>query len=119
MNHDEVRLVLPAAAEYARVARLAAAGLATRLGFSYDDVEDLRIAIGEVCSILVADGTSGRLTLLYRLHPAFLEVQASTSGGGPPLKVDKLSDQILSAAVDEHTVDVDARRIRFVKHHAE
>ena len=119
MNHDEVRLVLPAAPEYARVARLAVAGLATRLGFSYDDVEDLRIAVGEVCSILAADDTGGRLTLLYRLHPAVLEVEASTQGGGPPLKVAELSDQILDAVVDEHAIDVDARTIRLVKHHAD
>ncbi|MCU1354253.1 MAG: anti-sigma regulatory factor [Acidimicrobiales bacterium] len=117
MNHDEVRLVLPAAPEYARVARLAAAGLATRLGFSYDDVEDLRIAVGEACSILVADGSTGRLTLLYRLHPAILEVEASTNGGGPPLKVAELSEQILGAVVDEHAIDAAGRSIRLFKHH--
>ena len=49
----EVRLSIPASPEFLRLARLAAAGLASRMGFTYDEVEDLRIAIDELCFSLV------------------------------------------------------------------
>ena len=35
--------------EFLRLARVTAAGLAGRLGFSFDEVEDLRLAIDELC----------------------------------------------------------------------
>ncbi|MBA2438406.1 MAG: anti-sigma B factor RsbW, partial [Acidimicrobiia bacterium] len=55
---EQVRLVMPATPELLRVARLTAAGLASRLGFSFDEVEDVKIAVDELCFALV--GTKGR-----------------------------------------------------------
>ncbi len=43
----DVELRLPADGAYASVVRTTAAGLAARLDFTIDDIEDLRIAIGE------------------------------------------------------------------------
>ncbi len=109
MRHDEVRLALPAAPEYARIARLTVAGLATRLGFSYDEVEDLRIAIGEACSVLIGEPPAGRLEVVCRLEDDALEVEARTDGvtrNGTDGA--ELTEQILSAVVDEHRID--ARR---------
>jgi serine/threonine-protein kinase RsbW len=47
---DVVRLSIPCRAEYVGVARLAILGVASRLNFSYDEVEDLRLATGEACA---------------------------------------------------------------------
>lgn len=45
-----VSLSIPCRAEYVGVARLAILGVASRLNFTYDDVEDLRLAVGEACA---------------------------------------------------------------------
>lgn len=135
---DEVRLSIPATPELMRLARLTAGGLASRLGFSYDEVEDLRLAIDELCYALVGpDGTTGVLHLQYRLKGPALEVEGVldpdmdggvTSGGGPVAaggsghagggqadaggepRLSELASQILSALVDDHAIRRDDRQ---------
>ena len=50
-DHVEVRL--PAQSAYLSVLRTATAGLAARLDFTLDEIEDLRIAVDEACAILL------------------------------------------------------------------
>ena len=47
---DVVELRMPCQPEYAGVARLALLGVASRMRFSYDEVEDIRLAVGEACT---------------------------------------------------------------------
>ena len=49
----EVTLTVPAESMYLSVVRTAAAGLAARLDFTLDDIEDLRIAVDEACALLL------------------------------------------------------------------
>lgn len=45
--YDYIELKLPAKAQYVGIARLTVSGVASRLGFSYDEIEDLKIASSE------------------------------------------------------------------------
>ena len=116
VDRDEIRLSLPALFPYGRVARLAVTGLASRNGYSYDDVEDLRIAIGEVFGVLVpSEAREDRLELTCVLLPDALDITAARSPAGSVPRVTELSRQILDAVVDEAVIDEDAGRIRVVK----
>ena len=46
-------LRLPADSAYLSVLRTATAGLAARLDFTLDEIEDLRIAVDEACAMLL------------------------------------------------------------------
>ncbi len=48
-----VELRIPCKPEYVGVARLAILGVASRMRFSYDEVEDVRLAVGEACTTSV------------------------------------------------------------------
>lgn len=48
-----VELKIPCKPEYVGVARLAILGVASRMKFSYDQVEDVRLAVGEACTTSV------------------------------------------------------------------
>lgn len=102
----EVQLTLPAQPEFIRLVRVTATGLASRAGFSIDDVEDLRLAIDELCFALIgAKGRPGTLTLRYRLEGRQLEVQGLLDGDDQmTVGLSEWSDQILDALVDEHEV---------------
>ena len=51
---DRIRLTVPATAAAARITRVSAAGLATRAGFSYGEVEQLRLAVDEATALLAS-----------------------------------------------------------------
>ena len=122
---EEVRLTMPATPQLLRVARLTAAGLASRLGFSFDEIEDVKIAVDELCFALVGSkGRPGTLTVVYRLHDRVLEIEGegrfTANGTEPAAAPSDLSAQILAAVVDEHEItrDGDATRFRLVKRRA-
>lgn len=47
---ETVQLLIPCRAEYVGVARLTVLGITSRIPFSYDEVEDIRLAVGEACT---------------------------------------------------------------------
>jgi serine/threonine-protein kinase RsbW len=57
--HDTVTIRLPAAGAYLSVLRTATAGLAARLDFTLDEIEDLRIAVDEACAMLLTQAVPG------------------------------------------------------------
>lgn len=119
----DVRLVVPAAPEYLRLVRLTAAGLASRMGFTFDEVEDLRIAVDELCFLLVGNGDAldRTMELRYSAGPDSITIEGETALDGPAPEPNELSQQILGALVDEHEVDGrgDAVRFRLVKRREE
>jgi serine/threonine-protein kinase RsbW len=56
-DDDIVLLTVPADGGYLGVLRTATAGLAARLHFALDEIEDLRIAVDEACAMLLAIAT--------------------------------------------------------------
>ncbi len=56
---DHVHVRMPAESAYLSVLRTAAAGLAARLDFTLDEIEDLRIAIDEACAMLLSQAIPG------------------------------------------------------------
>jgi serine/threonine-protein kinase RsbW len=110
----DVQLVVPATAEYLRLVRLTAAGLASRMRFTFDEVEDLRIAVDELCFLLVGDGDMDRtMELRYSSGDDAISIEGYTRLGGPPPEPNDLSEQILSALVDEHEVVAHGGEVRF------
>lgn len=106
---DEVELVLPARSDLLSLARLTVATVASRADFDFEAVEDLRLAIDELCSPFVgSDDSTGRLRLAYRWDADEIEVSCRVSGavaaaaGTDGGEERELSDRILDALVDEH-----------------
>jgi serine/threonine-protein kinase RsbW len=56
---DQVTVRLPAEGAYLSVLRTATAGLAARLDFTLDEIEDLRIAVDEACAMLLGQAVPG------------------------------------------------------------
>src|ERR1700674_5633867 len=55
-NYPYVELRIPADPLYVRIARLTAGDMGGRVGFSVDELDDIRLAVDEVCATLIAAG---------------------------------------------------------------
>ncbi len=56
---DQVTVRMPANGAYLSVLRTATAGLAARLDFTLDEIEDMRIAVDEACAMLLNQAIPG------------------------------------------------------------
>jgi len=54
MNGDVIRLGIPAKPDYILAVRLAVSAVAERAGFDIEDIEDLKVAAAEACTLLLA-----------------------------------------------------------------
>lgn len=54
ISNDNVTLIIPAKSEYVSTARLTASSVSTRAGFNIDEVEDIKVAVSEVCNIILS-----------------------------------------------------------------
>lgn len=113
-----VELSVPATPAYLSFIRLSAGSIAARLDLTLDELEDLQLAVDELCLLLLAYSTpdQGRLHVRIGWEVDLVEVRCellgadrsddrtrSASGLGP----ESLSRQILDALVDEHGADVE------------
>jgi len=133
-NDDVVVLVVPADGSYLAVLRTATAGLAARLQFTLDEIEDLRIAVDEACAMLLAvavrGGTAGggsgaggpagsELTCEFEVTPTALSISVGVSVEGTPALPgnQSFSWQVLTALAGEVTADASPGRavIRLMK----
>ena len=108
MAEPAVRIEIPASGEYLAVLRAAATGLAAGLHFTYEEIDDLRIAVDEACTQLLARrGRAETLEVTYAVRDASLDVEVTVPGGdgNGPLDRDTFAWQILRALTD----DVDER----------
>ncbi|WP_026476748.1 ATP-binding protein [Alkaliphilus transvaalensis] len=55
-NKDEIKLSIPNKPEYVSVVRLTVTGIANRMGFNIEEIEDLKVAIAEACSNAITHG---------------------------------------------------------------
>jgi serine/threonine-protein kinase RsbW len=120
---ERVELSIPARPELLFLARMTAAAVASRADFGIDQVEDIRLAIDELCITLAGeDGAEGSVHLVFEWTDDVVEVMgklvprsgevhggSSTRSAAQALPtLNELSERILEALVDEHgTASVD------------
>lgn len=79
-NPERVAMTIPARPEYVGVVRLAAAAIAGRMAFGYDEVEDLKVAVSEACSEAILNGGT-EVEIQFGVGPDRLEVQVAGGVG--------------------------------------
>lgn len=61
---DTVSVLIPLKAEYVSIARLAASGVANRIGFDFDTIEDIKVVLSEILGRIIGKKPSDeRITI--------------------------------------------------------
>ena len=97
--NDHVNICLPAEGAYLSVLRTATAGLAARLDFNLDEIEDLRIAVDEACAMLLPQAIPGtNLECAFDLGAEDMAITVSVTAADPVIPAeDTFSWTVLSA----------------------
>jgi serine/threonine-protein kinase RsbW len=108
-NRPDVELRIPADGAFLSVLRTATAGLAARLDFTLDDIEDLRIAVDEACAVVLPQARpESDLRCAFYLAPETLKVEVSAHCDSPrPPHKDGFAWTVLKALTTSLDADVD------------
>src|SRR5699024_6116550 len=82
---DFIEMKVPAKPEYVGVVRLSISGIANRMGFNYEDNEDLKVALSEAITNAVThayyEEDDGEVTIGFGVYDNRLEVMVADRGG--------------------------------------
>ena len=106
---EKISIRIPASPAYLQVVRLVAAGLATRLKFTLDEIEDLKIGVDELSAYFTgAQGRDGVLQVDFMVHDDRIEIKGSGSfAPGQKVRTDltEFSQMILDTVADDATLE--------------
>ncbi len=113
-DRADVELRLPAEGAYATVVRTTAAGLAARLDFTIDDIEDLRIAIGEATALAIpaADPGTDMVARFYFGRGSMTVTIETEAMDDPALDTESFAWQVLDTMAQDASAGPEAGRFR-------
>lgn len=111
----DVEIRFPADRVFASVLRTTAAAIAARLDFTMDDIEDLRICVGEAGALAIPLAAPGSdVTVRFTLGSGVLRVELVVERASPDEAPDRDSFawQVLETVADEPALEAEGSRVR-------
>ncbi|RKN71256.1 anti-sigma B factor RsbW [Paenibacillus ginsengarvi] len=90
-TYPTVTLRVPAAAEYIDLVRLTLYGIASKQGFLYEDIEDMKVAVSEACNnaVLHAYDVAGMMEIRFTMAGDALTIAVKDEGKSFEVSPDK------------------------------
>lgn len=84
MSNDVISIKLPSKAEYVSIARLAASVISNTIGFDVEDIDDIKVAVGEACNNAVLHGKSEEevYEIAFKLSDDKIHIEVKDNGIG-------------------------------------
>ncbi|WP_066070529.1 anti-sigma B factor RsbW [Neobacillus soli] len=81
---DYIEVKIPAKPDYVGVIRLTLSGIASRMSYTYEQIEDIKIAVSEACTNAVQHAykkdEGGEVTIGFGIYEDKLEIMVADSG---------------------------------------
>jgi len=82
--YESVSIKLPSKPEYVSIARLTASVLANNMGFNIEDIEDIKVAVGEACNNAILHGKTevSNFDVTFHVNATRFECEVKDQGEG-------------------------------------
>lgn len=82
MTYETIKMEITANPAYVSIIRLTTSGIANKVGFCMDDIEDLKVAVSEACTNAIKHSLDDRFTIIYTMIENGLTIEIIDNGNG-------------------------------------
>ncbi|MGL6105695.1 anti-sigma B factor RsbW [Romboutsia sp.] len=82
MTWETIKMEIPATPDYVSIIRLTTSGIANKVGFSIEDIEDMKVAVSEACTNAIKHSNDNKVSVIYNLIENGLEIEIKDNGKG-------------------------------------
>lgn len=75
MNSGKVKLSIPTKPDYINIARLTTSGIANNMGLNYEQIEDIKVSIGEACINSLSLNDLDEISLVFEVNKDKLSIK--------------------------------------------
>ncbi len=82
MNYETIKMELTCNPQYVGVVRLTTSGIANKIGFCLDDIEDIKVAVSEACTNAIKHSLDNKFYVEYTIFEDGLTIEIIDKGRG-------------------------------------
>ncbi|CEQ28854.1 anti-sigma B factor RsbW [Paraclostridium sordellii] len=94
MELETIKMEVTANPEYVSIIRLTVSGIANKIGFSLDDIEDIKVAVSEACTNAIKHSLDDKFLVEFSILNNGLSIEVQDKGTG--YDVDSLQEPDLT-----------------------
>ncbi|WP_279235025.1 ATP-binding protein [Romboutsia faecis] len=82
MTCESIKMEISANPEYVGIIRLTTSGIANKIGFSIDDIEDMKVAVSEACTNAIKHSSDDVFYITFNILDNGLNIEIKDNGIG-------------------------------------
>ena len=82
MDFETIKMEIASNPQYVSVVRLTTSGIANKIGFCLEDIEDIKVAVSEACTNAIKHSLDNKFSVEYTIFENGLTIGITDSGKG-------------------------------------
>ncbi len=82
MNFETIKMEIASNPQYVSVVRLTTSGIANKVGFCLEDIEDIKVAVSEACTNAIKHSLDNKFSVEYTIFENGLTIEIIDNGKG-------------------------------------
>ena len=105
MNKDIINITIPRKPDYISLARLTTSGIAYSMGLNVDDIEDIKVSIGEACVNSLMLSGNQEISLVFEIDEERLSIKVTDVKESIPEELDERKERELGLLIIKSLMD--------------